>query len=171
MEITPGKEHESEGNDRGDRREDYVKVTGDSLRLEELMAWVASPSAGAISTFSGVTRDNFNGRRVVRLEYEAYVPMAEREMVKIVVAIRKRWQVVRVAIVHRIGVVPVSEASVIIAISSKHRDEGLAALRFAIDEVKAVVPIWKKEFYADEGQQWKENAECFFLHNSSPGGM
>jgi molybdopterin synthase catalytic subunit len=96
---------------------------------------------------------------VVRLEYEGFVPMAEREMLKICKQIRSQWDVERIAIIHRTGVCSVGEASVLIAVSSAHRKEALEAAHFAIDTLKATVPIWKKEFYKGEEKVWKENKE------------
>jgi molybdopterin synthase catalytic subunit len=146
---------------------DYIQVTEERLCLSSIVQKVSSPEAGAISSFSGTTRNNFNGKKVLRLEYEAYVPMAEKEMRSIAHQVRLRWpEVLKVAIVHRIGLVPVEEASIIIAVSSPHRKDALEAVHFAIDEVKATVPIWKKEFYQD-GQVWKENAECRFTRRTS----
>ena len=94
------------------------------------------------------------------LQYEAYKPMAEREIRKIIQQARQRWSLRHVAIAHRIGVVPTAESSVEIAISSEHRREALEAVHFAIDALKAQVPIWKKEVYAGEATaEWKENKE------------
>ena len=106
-----------------------------------------------------MTRDTFEGRRVGRLEYEGYAPMAEREMLRICESARARWSLQRMHIVHRVGVCPVGEASVLIAASSAHRREALEAVAWAIDTLKATVPIWKKEFYVDEGAAWKANKE------------
>ena len=93
-------------------------------------------------------------------QYEAYKPMAEREIHKIIQQARQRWDIRHVAIAHRIGVVPTTESSVEIAISSAHRREALEAVHFAIDALKAQVPIWKKEVYAGEATaEWKENKE------------
>lgn len=92
-------------------------------------------------------------------QYEAYQPMAEREIHAIIRRAREKWSLRHVAIAHRTGVVPSAESSVEIAISSEHRREALAAVQFAIDELKAQVPIWKKEIYAGEGGAWKENKE------------
>jgi molybdopterin synthase catalytic subunit len=139
-------------------RKNIVKILETPLSLETVYREVGAPEAGAISVFVGTTRDHFNDKRVIRLHYEAYVPMAEKEMTKICSLIRQKWKVVHIAIYHRIGEVPVSEASVIIAVSSVHRKESLEAVQFAIDELKASVPIWKKEYYAD-GSIWKENQE------------
>ncbi|XP_028399025.1 molybdopterin synthase catalytic subunit-like isoform X2 [Dendronephthya gigantea] len=126
----------------------------------ETSSLVGSPSAGATSIFVGTTRDTFNGKRVVRLEYEAYEPMAKKELAKICQDIHKKWNVLKIAIVHRIGLVPISEASVVIAISSVHRKESLEAVQYCIDTLKATVPIWKKEVYDDGQSTWKENSDC-----------
>lgn len=99
-----------------------------------------------------------------KLVYEAYDGMAEKSMKKICSEIRSQWKVHGIAIYHRLGEVPVEEASIAIAISSEHRAESLQAVQFAIDRVKAEVPIWKKEEYAEEGDyQWKENKECSWI--------
>lgn len=103
--------------------------------------------------------------KVVSLEYEAYDEMAKKEMANICFELRQRWPDVRnIAMYHRLGFVPVKEASVVIAISSPHRASSLQALPFALDELKKLVPIWKKEYYKENvgeaSSQWKENPEC-----------
>ena len=103
-----------------------------------------------------MTRDNFEGRRVLKLEYEAYPEMAVAEMKKIGNEIVQKWPDVRIAMIHTLGIVPVGEASVVIAVSSPHRDAAYAASRHGIDTLKARVPIWKKEIYQD-GESWKAN--------------
>eukprot|EP00891_Asterochloris_glomerata_P001953 jgi/Astpho2/1953/Aster-00466 len=135
-----------------------IRVTSDVLELGELSAFVQDPEAGAVATFSGTTRDSFLGKKVVRLEYEAYAPMAEAKLKELCQTAMKRWQVKRTAVAHRTGVCPIGEASVIIAMSSAHRKDALEACAWAIDELKATVPIWKREVYED-GSVWKENAE------------
>lgn len=126
------------------------------------------PDAGAVASFSGVTRCHFEGRTVRELQYEAYDAMAEAELRKLCSEVRSKWHVKAIAVVHRTGTVPIGEPSVEIAISSEHRKDGLEAVAFFIDELKARVPIWKKEVYAeDEGAPggdsphavWKANAE------------
>ena len=102
----------------------------------------------------------FSGKRVLRLEYEGYVPMAEREMMKICVEAASKWDVKKIAIYHRLGACGVGQASVVIAVSSPHRLDSIEATHFAIDTLKARVPIWKLEVYeGDEDRVWKENAE------------
>ena len=116
-------------------------------------AAVADPTSGATVTFIGTTRDHNDGRPVTRLEYEAYPEMALAEMRKIADTARQRWPIAKVAIVHRIGVVPIGEASVVIAVSAAHRAPAFAACHFAIDRLKEVVPIWKKEHF-EGGEVW-----------------
>jgi len=116
-------------------------------------AAVGDPRTGATVTFIGTTRDHNDGRAVTRLEYEAYPEMAVAEMRKIGETARQRWPIEHIAIVHRIGVVPLGEASVVIAVSAGHRRAAFEACHFAIDRLKEVVPIWKKEHF-DGGEVW-----------------
>jgi molybdopterin synthase catalytic subunit len=117
---------------------------------------VRHSGAGALLTFRGDTREDFEGRKVVRLEYEAYAEMAVPQMQTIGDQVAERWPGARVSMVHRLGVVPVGETSVVISVSAPHRDACYAASRFAIDSLKAQVPIFKKEIYED-GSCWKQN--------------
>ena len=128
------------------------------IELNDLLAKVAAPGAGAISTFLGVVRDNSLGRKVLYLLYEAYPPMAIKEMEKIEEELRQRWTLEKIAITHRIGRLEVGEASVAIAVSSPHRREGIEACHYAIDRLKKTVPVWKKEFW-EGGEVWIENKE------------
>nr|XP_012150116.1 PREDICTED: molybdopterin synthase catalytic subunit [Megachile rotundata] len=139
---------------------DIVKLQQEELNIQEIIDSVTSPNCGAISTFIGVTRDNFDNKKVVKLEYEAYETMALKEINNICVKIRSQWNVHHIAISHRLGEVPVSKASIVIAISSPHREESLKAVEYAINALKASVPIWKKEIYDTQETQWKENQEC-----------
>lgn len=139
---------------------DFVEITHEPLDVQRATALVTHASAGAIATFIGTTRDNFDGKRVVRLEYEGYEPMARAELHKICVQVRARWPgVVGIALFHRLGVVEVAHASVAVAVSSPHRADALEACAFAIDTLKATVPIWKSEQYEGDTRVWKENAE------------
>jgi molybdopterin converting factor subunit 1 len=129
------------------------RVTEEPLDPREVEAAVAAPDTGATVTFTGTVRDNARGQSVSALEYEAYAPAAEKMLERIADEIKERWGLERVAIVHRIGLLPVGESSVVIAISSTHRDAAFDASRYAIERLKEIVPIWKKEFYAD-GAAW-----------------
>ena len=136
-----------------------LRLTAEPIVLDELLTAVADPRAGALVVFIGVTRDNNEGRRVERLEYEAYAGMAESELEKIGREARERWPVVGIAVVHRTGVVPIGGASVAIAVSAAHRGDAFAAARFTIDRLKEVVPIWKKEFF-EGGAVWIGDQAC-----------
>lgn len=134
-----------------------VGLTPHPLDARRVEALVARSGAGAILCFSGVGRDVFEGRPVLALDYEVFPEMAIPELLGIIADLAARWPEVRAAIVHRTGRVNVGEASVIIAASSPHRAEAYEASRYAIDALKARVPIWKREIYAD-GSAWKANA-------------
>ena len=114
---------------------------------------VRDARAGAVVTFVGTTRNENAGRRVRRLEYEAFATMAVKEMRALAAEATRRWGLRKVAMVHRIGVVPVGEASVAIAVSAGHRGEAFEACRWLIDRLKEIVPIWKKEHYRG-GEVW-----------------
>ena len=137
--------------------ENYIVVTPDTLDVLLINELVSRDTAGAIVNFIGTTRNFFEGKQVVSLEYEAYVPMAEKEMLKLCVDARKKWDLQGIAIYHRTGLVPVREASVIISVSSAHRADALQACTDIIDRLKETVPIWKKELYSDGTSNWKQN--------------
>jgi molybdopterin synthase catalytic subunit len=123
------------------------------IDLQELVRYVTDPSAGAIATFIGTTRNNNEGRKVIALDYDAYPEMAEKELSRIGDDAKKNWRIERMAIVHRVGPVAITEASVMIAVSAAHRDDAFQACRFAIEEIKKTVPIWKKEVF-EGGEVW-----------------
>ncbi len=129
------------------------RVTAEPLDPRQVEAVVADPAAGAIVTFTGTVRDHARGRAVIALDYEAYVPAAEKMLARIGAEIATRWGIPHVAIHHRTGRLPVGETSVVIAVASAHRGEAFAACQYAIERLKEIVPIWKKEFYAD-GVVW-----------------
>ena len=130
------------------------EIVEQAIDADAVTRAVADPAAGATVTFIGTTRDHHEGRVVTQLEYEAFPEMALSELRKIGAAAGARWPVTAIAIVHRIGVVPIGEASVVIAVSAAHRDAAFEACRFAIDRLKELVPIWKKENWADGRTEW-----------------
>ena len=134
------------------------EIVASPIDMNDLVAKVASPRAGGISTFLGVVRDNSLGRKVRYLLYEAYPPMALKEMEAIEREMRGRWEIEKVAMTHRIGRLEIGEASVAIAVSSAHRLEAIEACHFAIDRLKQTVPVWKKEFW-EGGEVWIENKD------------
>ncbi len=135
-----------------------IGLTNDAIDVAAVAAVVRRNEAGAVLVFEGVTRNHHQGREVVRLEYEAYAEMAELELNAMADTAIRKWPDVRLSIVHRLGVVKLGEASVVIAVSAPHRDVAYAASRFLIDTLKTKVPIWKKEVYTD-GSVWKANVE------------
>jgi molybdopterin synthase catalytic subunit len=131
------------------------EITREPLSVDDVVGRLADPAIGAVATFVGVVRGETDGREVDHLEYEAYPEMAEDMLRQIGDEIRQRWPTIRkVAIVHRVGFQPVGTLSVVIALSAAHRDEVFDALRYAIDRLKEIVPIWKKEVWAD-GSEWR----------------
>ncbi len=129
------------------------RVTQKAINLQELVEYVTDPEAGAIATFIGTTRNNNEGRKVISLDYEAYPEMAEKELARLGEEAKIKWNIRRMAIVHRIGPVQITEPSVIIAVSAAHRSDAFEACRFAIEEIKKSIPIWKKEIF-EGGEVW-----------------
>jgi molybdopterin synthase catalytic subunit len=130
-------------------------LTRDPIDAAALMRELPGPADGALATFVGVVRDNQDGRAVLGLEYEAHEDMAERQLARLIEEARHRWPVSSVALRHRLGALGIGEVSVAIAVAAPHRNEALEACRWLIDTLKAQVPIFKKERYAD-GAAWIE---------------
>ena len=137
---------------------DWVALTDDALPVDSLTSWATTTRAGAVVTFLGVVRDHAEGRDGVRaMTYEAYEEPAVRVMSEIAAEARRRWpEVERIALLHRVGDLAVSEPSVAVAVSSPHRDEAFAAARFCIDTLKESGPIWKQEHWSG-GSDWARN--------------
>jgi len=143
------------------------RLSEEPLDVNEVVDFVGDSGAGAIVTFIGTTRNQNEGRRIHRLEYEAYSGMAEKEMQTIGEEASGRWNIKKIAVVHLIGHVPIGEASIVIAVSAAHRDDGFQACRYMIDELKKRVPIWKKEIY-DGGEVWIGTQSGEPISRSSP---
>ena len=131
-------------------------ITHDPIDSESLAASIASPDCGAVVVFHGTVRNHHQGRPVARLTYSAYPSMAESRLRQIVAELEAASPGLRAAIVHRLGEVPVGEASVVIAVASPHRAAAYEASRTALERLKAEVPIWKQERYADGETVWRE---------------
>jgi molybdopterin synthase catalytic subunit/molybdopterin converting factor small subunit len=129
------------------------RLTEDPIDLAAVVAEVEDERAGAIATFVGTVRAQSRGRKVVRLEYEAYEGMAENVMADLAEQLNERYDVCAIAITHRVGVCEIGDASVAIAVSAPHRQDALAACKDAIDALKETVPLWKKEVY-EGGEEW-----------------
>lgn len=133
-----------------------VALTDQPLDPRAVEAAVGWTGAGAVLTFIGTTRDNFEGRAVVGLEYEAFPAMAIAEMGRIEEELVARWPGARLGMVHRVGPVGLGEASVVISVATPHRVAAYEASRYAIEALKERVPVWKRELYKD-GSAWKAN--------------
>ncbi|MGI8609591.1 MAG: molybdenum cofactor biosynthesis protein MoaE [Candidatus Dormibacteria bacterium] len=129
-------------------------LTHQPIAIEALLSGLPGPADGAVATFAGVVRDNQDGRAVDHLEYEAHELMAEQQMSKLSADATGRWGLSAVTMQHRLGPMAIGEASVVIAVAAPHRAEALEACRWLIDTLKAEVPIFKNEFYADGGSSW-----------------
>lgn len=134
-------------------------LSAEPIDTQEWVSRCRDDRAGAVSVFEGRVRNHNEGRPVASLEYEAYADMAEETLQQIGDEIRARWPTVRhVAIVHRVGRLEVGETAVVIALSAPHRPEVFDALRYAIDRIKEIAPIWKKEVWSD-GAEWRSEAQ------------
>lgn len=138
----------------------WLGLSGEPLPVTAAAEWVVRPDCGAVVLFSGTARDHAPGRPgVEQLDYEAYEEQVEPRLRVVVDEMRARWPSVgRVVLIHRVGVVPVTESAVVVAVSAPHRDEAFVAARFGIDAIKASVPIWKHEKW-DGGESWGTDAQ------------
>ncbi|MEY4903536.1 MAG: hypothetical protein RLZZ292_1351 [Bacteroidota bacterium] len=130
-----------------------ILISNKNLNITQCIDWVNSPECGGIDVFIGTVRNATKGKRVLRLEFEAYEKMAALEIEKIAQQAIEQWSVQKILIHHRTGVLEVGEIPVIIAVAAAHRDAAFDACRYAIDTLKKTVPIWKKEFFED-GEVW-----------------
>ena len=139
-----------------DDNERVYKITTDRIEPDALFDWSLKPHHGAVVTFAGTVRDNTEGRRTLRLEYEAYAEMAEAKMQEVGVEISERWGIEDVAMIHRVGTLEIGEISILISVAAPHRKNAFEACSYAIDRVKQIVPVWKKEIWADGEREWVE---------------
>lgn len=139
-----------------------LELTHAPIDLARVYAAVTDPRCGGICCFVGTTREEHEGRRVAGLAYEAYEPMARKGLEELAAEARARFpELVGLCLIHRLGEVPLAEASVAVAASTPHRDAAFAACRWAIDALKARLAVWKKESYVDGGDaRWVANREA-----------
>jgi len=135
-----------------------IHITKDILDPDEITDKVRNPSAGAIISFLGSTRNVTSDRKVLYLEYEAYEPMARKELAAVADEMHERWPLHGVAISHRLGRLEIGEISLVVAVSSQHRPDAFAACEYSINRIKQTVPIWKKEYF-EGGAVWVESPE------------
>jgi molybdopterin synthase catalytic subunit len=138
------------------------KITSDEIELGDVVRAVEAGDAGAIVHFLGVVRNNTEGREVSYLEYEAYPPMAEKKMAEIAQEIHEKWGLDRIAMIHRVGRLEIGEVSVAVAVASPHRKEAFEACHYAMNRLKQIVPIWKREVWVDGEEEWVKPDPVFF---------
>lgn len=134
-------------------KKEFFKITKEPINIEEVTNKVIRREAGAVTTFTGTVREFTKGKKTLYLEYDAYVPMAEKKLAQIGDEISEQWPDSRTAITHRIGRLDISEIAVVIAVSTPHRRDAYEANEYAIERIKQIVPIWKKEHWED-GEMW-----------------
>ncbi len=143
----------------GGSNQDYYLLTRSPIPTAELVHQQKAAQDGAVVVFEGVVRNNSNGRRTLYLEYEAYEPMAIRKMQEIGSEAKGKFEIDHVGMIHRLGRLEIGETSVAIIVTSAHRRAAFGACQFAIDRLKQIVPIWKKEYFED-GSVWAEGEGC-----------
>jgi len=143
----------------GDGGPDVVEITREPIDIAMLRTRLLEGDSGAVVIFDGVARNNTKGRRTLYLEYEGYEPMALKTMEQISREVHEQWPINRIGIVHRLGRIDITESSVVIVVTSAHRKVAFEACHYAIDRLKKIVPIWKREYFED-GAVWVENVEA-----------
>ncbi|MEM7548932.1 MAG: molybdenum cofactor biosynthesis protein MoaE [Bacteroidota bacterium] len=133
-----------------------IKLTQEHINVQQIIDSVYSNNAGAVDVFIGTVRNNTKGKNVVKLDFEAYEPMALKELKMIAKEAKEKWPVEKLSIVHAIGVREIGELAVVIAVSTPHRKASFEACQFCIDTLKQTVPIWKKEVFED-GEVWVDS--------------
>ncbi|WP_078429265.1 molybdenum cofactor biosynthesis protein MoaE [Alkalihalobacterium alkalinitrilicum] len=128
-------------------------ITKEPISIQNVVDKVVHRHSGAINTFIGTVREITKGKKTLYLEYDAYIPMAEKKLIQIGKEINHKWSGSNVAITHRIGRLDITDIAVVIAISTPHRTDSFDACRYAIERIKEIVPIWKKEHW-ENGEQW-----------------
>ncbi len=135
----------------------WISITDAPLDLNALYHFCVSPDCGAVTVFVGTVRNEFQGRAVAALEYHGYPEMGEQVLETIVQRVFHQWEVARVAVHHRLGLLQLTEASVIIVVSAPHREAAYAASRYIIEAIKEDLPVWKKEHFVDGATEWKHD--------------
>ena len=137
----------------GGVEDDFYRITREPIPTHELAHRLKAPEDGAVALFEGIVRNHSRGRETLYLEYEAYEPMAVRKMEEIGREAKEKFAIDRIGMIHRLGRLKIGETSVVIIVTSAHRRAAFEACQFAIDRLKQIVPIWKKEYFAD-GAVW-----------------
>lgn len=137
-----------------------MRIGAEVIEPEDLRGGLIDPAAGAYAAFEGWVRNENDGKEVLRLEYEAYEPIAVNEGEKVLAEARSRFGILHAHCVHRTGLLELGECAVWVGVTSGHRDEAFRACRFIIDEIKMRLPIWKKEHYVDGRSDWVNCERC-----------
>jgi len=140
-------------------------LTDRPIEIEKLKELLRDDRAGALITFEGVVRNHNQGKSVEALSYEAYEPLARAEAQRIFAEVAERFQILKCVLVHRVGLLQISEAAVFVGVAAAHRDQAYLASRYIIDETKHRLPIWKKEHYSDSSTAWV-NCQHEVTHDS-----
>ena len=148
---------------------DRFQVTQAPLDPQRLVDMVRRDESGAVALFYGVVRNHSQGRRVLYLEYDAYPSMAVKKMRQVAEEVRSRWSITDMAISHRIGRLEIGETSLLVAVSAPHRREAFEACHHAVDRIKDIVPVWKKEVW-ESGQAWAEGHPVAMAETAHPAG-
>ena len=135
-----------------------IDITPDAIDTDNFLRFLHESEGGAINIFLGTTRRFTEGRETELLYYEAAADLAKAEIGRLLVEADHRWSLIRAVVVHRTGVVPVHEASVLIGVATAHREAAFTASRFLIDELKKRVPVWKRERFTDGSTEWNEGS-------------
>lgn len=143
----------------GGEERDIFEITREPIDIASLRARLLEGDSGAVVTFDGVARNNTRGRPTLYLEYEGYTEMAIKNLQQIGREVHEQWPINRIGIIHRLGRIEISESSVVICVTSAHRRVAFEACQYAINRLKKIVPIWKKEYFED-GAVWVENEEA-----------
>lgn len=131
----------------------FFEISQEPINTQSVIDKVVQREAGAITTFIGTVRELTHGKKTLYLVYEAYEPMAVKKLEQIGQEIEEKWSGSKVAITHRVGKLDITDIAVVIAVSTPHRADSYEANRYAIERIKQIVPIWKKEHWED-GQEW-----------------
>ena len=158
----------SAGGDETDAA--HFRVTEELLDPQRLVDLVRRDESGAVALFYGVVRNHSRGRRVLYLEYDAYPSMALKKMREVADEARCRWEITDIAISHRIGRLEIGETSLLVAVSAAHRKEAFEACHYAVDRIKEIVPVWKKEVW-EGGESWVEGHRVSADHATAAGGL
>jgi len=134
------------------------RIVHEPIIVQEAIDLVISRNAGAVTTFIGTVREITGSKKTMKLCYEAYEPMARKKLEEIGLEIKEKWQNAEVAIFHRVGELDITDIAVVIAVSTPHRNDAYEANRYAIERIKEIVPIWKKEYWED-GEEWIGNQQ------------